>query len=263
MSYTINGSSLDDIIWQALSLDGHVAPMPPQWAREALAQGASAFAPTVALRERQLRLSLDIRPITLPERVAVMDTLARRLAGALEIGTDDVPMRVWDAMLAEVRVEMPAGPVANPMCLVDLAFTTADPRRRDRETSVRALSGTAVACPTGTAVAAPIVTLFGDATPVVDPSVVLRRADGQVAATLALTGSLGADTWLEIDAGTEWVWLSTAGVRTSALAWVTSGTFPLLSGEDAATADGPFPTLQLTAASGTPTGVVRWRRRWA
>jgi hypothetical protein len=262
MAYRINGASLDDLIFQALDLDGHVAPIGPQWTREPLAQGASALAPVVTLRERTVRLTLDLRPATLPDRVTLIDTLTRRLAGALELSTDDVPTRVWDATLGEVRVTMPAGPVANPLCVLDLLLVISDPGRRDRETSVRALSGTPVLCPVGTGVSAPVVVLFGASTAVVDPQIVLRRADGQIASTLALTGSLGANTFLELDTATEFAWLSTAGVRTSALAWITSGAMPLLSGEDAPTPDGPWPTLTLTASSGTPTGVVRWRRRW-
>jgi hypothetical protein len=107
-----------------------------------------------------------------------------------------------------------------------------------------------------------VVRVFGASTPVVDPDIVLRAPSGAELARLELTGSLGSNTWLDVDAASEWIYLYTSGTRTSALAWLTSGTFPILDGHDAASATGPFPTLAIESASGTPTGVVLWRRSW-
>lgn len=262
MAYTINGRTLDDLIFQSLMLEGHVAPILPTWEAVPLAQGASVLTPTARLSARRLRITVDLRPATLVDRVATQDALAGRLAGGLRIATTDAPDRVWYATLAQVAVEMPAGPVVNPLCVVDLDFTLHDARRGDLETQLRALSATPVACPTGTGVSAPTITLFGAATAVVDPVVTLARFDGEPVAALTLTGSLGTNTWLEIDCATEWIWLYTAGVKTNALPYLDSGVFPLLAREDAAGVDGPYPLLSLSSASGTPTGLVAWRRTW-
>jgi hypothetical protein len=106
------------------------------------------------------------------------------------------------------------------------------------------------------------VRIFGASTAVVDPSIVLRSPGGAVLSTLTLTGSLGLNAWLDVDCATEWLHLWSSGTRTSALAWLTSGAFPILDGDDAAGPAGPYPTLALASASGTPTGVVLWRRSY-
>ena len=41
-----------------------------------------------------------------------------------------------------------------------------------------------------------------------------------------------------------------------------SGQFTVLDANDAAVPEGPYPTLAIESASGTPTGVVLWRRSW-
>lgn len=260
--YTINGRSLDDLIWQALVFDGGVAPAPI--ARDALetAYGAPVLGTRTRLGARTLTLTLDLRPALVRDRPALVDALTRRVSGVVEIVRSDAPDRAWWGELVDVRAEVPAGNLVSPVTIVDLTFRVPDPRRWDRETQLRALSATPVACPTGSSVSAPTLRLFGAATPVVDPEVVLRAPSGAELARLELVGSLGSNTWLDLECGTEWLRLSTAGTVTNALAWLSAGTFPLLSGEDAAGPTGPYPTLALESASGTPTGVVLWRRSW-
>jgi len=263
MAYTISGRTFNDLIWQSLVFDGHLSAVPPTWERVELAQGASVLTPTVRQGPRGFRVTVELRPPSLVDRVATLDALYRRCAGVVPITSDDAPSRVWYARLSSATVELPQGNLVNPLCLVDLEFTAHDPRRFDLETQSRALSATPVACPTGTAVSIPPrLRLFGAATPVVDPVVQLLRFDGTVASELALKGSLGTDTYLDLDGATEWLYLVTAGVRTSGLHWLLSGAFPQLSGEDAASSTGPYPLLALRSASGTPTGVALWRRAW-
>lgn len=263
MAFTIAGRSFDDLIWQCLVFDGHLADVPTTWERTELAQGASVLTPVVRLGPRGFRVSLDVWPPSLVDRVATMDALKRRTAGILPLVSDDAPDRVWYVRLATCNVEILAGNLVNPRCLVDLEFTAHDPRRYDVETQVRVLSTTPVECPVGTAVGLPpTIRLFGAATAVVNPIVDLYRFDGALLSSLDLTVSLGTNTWLDIQCGSEWLYLYTAGVRTQALETLGGGVFPQLSYEDCASSTGPSPLLALRSTSGTPTGVVMWRRGW-
>jgi hypothetical protein len=262
MYYAINGRSLADLIWQALRFEGDVAPALLVRDSTDTALGAPVLTTRARLTARTLILSVDVRPAAITNRPAVLDALTRRLAGVLEIVRDDAPQRAWYGVLQQVTAEMPAGNLVNPLTVLDLTFAVPDPRRVDRDTQLRALSATPVACPTGTGTSAPTVRLFGASTAVVDPVVVLRSPGGETLSTLTLTGSLGSNTWLDIDCASEWLYLYTAGTRTNALAWLAGGAFPLLDGDDAAGPAGPYPTLAVTSTSGTPTGVVLWRRSW-
>lgn len=262
MYYTINGRSLDDLIWQALSFEGGVAPAVV--ARETIetAYGAPVVTTRARLLASSLLLTLDIRPDLLTDRPADIDAIRRRLAGVLEITRDDAPARAWYAELADAKATIPAGNLVNPVTILDLTFRLPDPRRHDVETQSRTLSATPTAIPTGTGTSTPRIVLFGDATPVVDSVIVLRSPTGAELSRLTLTGSLGANTWLDVDCTSEWLHLVSSGTRAPALYWLASGQFPVLDGDDAAGPDGPYPTLALESASGTPTGVVLWRRSW-
>jgi hypothetical protein len=262
MYYSINGRSLGDLIWQALSFDGGVAPV--ALSRDTVETAYSA--PLLATRQRMsassLTLGLDLRPTLLTDRPALLDRIRRRLSGVLEIVRDDAPDRAWYGELTGAKATIPAGNLVNPLTLLDLTFRVPDPRRHDRETQLRTLSATPTAIPTGTGTSAPRIRIFGASTAVVDPELVLRAPSGAELARLELTGSLVADTWLDVDVASEWIHLVSSGTRTTALSWLTGGQFPMLDGADAAGPDGPYPTLALASASGTPTGVVMWRRSW-
>lgn len=262
MSYTINGRPLSDLIWQALLFDGGVAPAVGTRDSTETAYSGPLLTTRTRLAARSITLTIDVRPALMTHRPGVLDAITRRLAGVLEIVRDDAPDRAWYGVLQSTKADVPAGNLVNPLTILDLTFLVPDPRRIDRETQLRTLSATPVACPTGTGASAPRVRLFGAATPVVNPSIVLRSPGGEILSTLSLTGSLGANTWLDVDCATEWLHLWSSGTRTSALAWLAGGAFPILDGDDAAGPAGPFPTLALGSTSGTPTGVVLWRRSY-
>lgn len=260
--YTLNGRTLDDLIWQSLQLDGTIAPAVLTRETTETLYGAPLVTVRARLAPRTLTLVLDLRPALVSLRPALIDALTRRLSGVVEIVRSDAPDRAWWGELVGADAEVPAGNLVNPLTLLTLTFRLPDPRRFDRETIPRALSATPVACPVGTGVSAPVIRLFGAATPVVNPSVVLRSPAGQELARLPLTGSLGSNTWLDIDTTSQWLHLVSSGTRTVALSWLGVGTWPLLDPQDAAGPSGPFPTLALEATSGTPTGVALWRRSW-
>jgi hypothetical protein len=262
MSYLLlDGRALTDVVHAVTVVDGGIPPAIAQRTTEATAFGPPTRSTRVQLAARSLTVVLDVRPATLALRASTVDTLARRLSGVRELALDDAPDRVWLAEAVAVR-ERTFPNAGSPIVELTAEFTLADPRRWERETQLLALSATPVPVPTGTGVSAPVVRLFGASTAVVDPKVVLRAPSGAELARLTLAGSLGSNTWLDIDSGTEWLHLVSSGTRTVALSWLVSGTFPLLDPADAAGASGPWPTLALESTSGTPTGVVLWRRSY-
>jgi hypothetical protein len=262
MFYTINGRSLDDLIWQALSWEGGVVPVVATRETADTAYGAPVLATRQRLSASTLTLALDVRPDLMTQRPAILDAIRRRVSGVVEIVRDDAPDRAWYGELVDAKATVPAGNLVNPCTILDLTFRLPDPRRHDIETQLRTLSATPTPIPTGTGASAPRIRLFGASTAVVDPEIVLRGPSGAELARLTMTGSLGENTWLDVDAMTEWLHLVTSGTSAPALYWIESGQFPVLDGADAAGPDGPYPTLAIESASGTPTGVVMWRRSW-
>jgi hypothetical protein len=260
--YFIDGRTLSDLIYASTAFDGGLAPAVPQRTLEETAYGPPRLTARHRLVGRTLTIAVDVRPSTLPLRSTVLDTLTRRLAGVREVVVEDAPARAWYGEVSAIRAKPTAVNSGNPLTLVEIDVAVADPRRHDRETQLLALTATPTPIPTGTGTSALRVRLFGDATPVVNPQIVLRAPSGAELTRLTLTGSLGANTWLDVDSASEWLHLVSSGTRTVALSWLTSGAFPMLDGADAAGPDGPFPTLALESASGTPTGVVLWRRSW-
>jgi hypothetical protein len=260
--YLIDGRSLSDLIYASTAFDGGLAPAVPQRALEETAFGPPRLTQRHRLVGRTLTIAVDVRPGTLALRSTFVDALTRRLAGVREYVVEDAPDRAWYGELATIRARPTAVNTGNPLTLVEIDVAVPDPRRHDRETQLRTLSATPTPIPTGTGTSAPRIRIFGASTAVVDPELVLRAPSGAELARLELTGSLGSNTWLDVDVASEWIHLVSSGTRTGALSWLTGGQFPLLDGADAAGPDGPYPTLAIESASGTPTGVVLWRRSW-
>lgn len=252
----IDNAPLDALVWQVLTLTGHLAPAVPQ--RATIDRGLSIAAPTTrtTLAPRVIEQMLDVRPHSLPDRIATIDAIRSRCSGLVELRISEAPDRRWWGFLdSDPAVELVTAPYANPICLVTVRFRVLDPRAEAVETTVLPLSSTPVLMPMGTASTAPVVTIFGASPAVVDPVVTIANAVGTVTA-LRLTTTLGVGEVLELDAATEQVQRRQGGTVVSALESVTSGAFP--------TADpdvGPL-TIRLSATSGTPTGVARYRRSW-
>jgi hypothetical protein len=212
-------------------------------------------------------VGLDVRPSSLADRQAIMDSVKRRLMrGLLEIETDDLPGRVVRAVAEPPTVEFYTGAYANPVVYLSLSFLAADPVRVDVQPLVYGLSTARTACPIGTETVAPRLWLYGASPSVVDPVVIVRDHTGAEALRLTLTVTLAAGDVLSIDCATQQVDRTVAGVlqtgAAAGLSAVTSGRFPVLDPSDAAADAGAWGTIELAATSGTPTGLVAYHRRW-
>lgn len=255
----INGRTLDDLVYQVLSLDGYQSPSVPQWNTLALAYGAPVIGSSVTITPRTITAILDVRPDTITERQDAIAALRRRLPPVAEIETIDMPNLVCYATLKDVTVRFYTGAHANPLCEVTVVWTNTDGAWMDREPVLRSLSTTAAACPVGTGVSAPTITLKGGATAVEGVTVTVQSASGATLSTLALATNLATDDALVIDSASHSLKRYVAGVlQTGANSgdnWLTSGDFPLLSGED-----GESVNVVLSASAGTPLGAISYRR---
>lgn len=258
----VNGRPLDDLVWQILALEGYLSPMVPERATLGMAYGAGVWGSSVEVKPRSVSAVLDVRPATVVDRTTMIDAIRRRLTLLAELSTVDIVGRVLVAHLSDVRVEFYTGAHANPICLVTITWTAGDGAWRDVEPVLRALSSTRVACPVGTGVSHTVVYLKGAATAVVDPVIIVRAATGEEVSRLTLAGSLTTNMAMEIVSAQSALTLYDAGVRQTGTGagdnWLASGTFPLLSGEDGASV-----TVELSSASGTPTGLLLHHRVWS
>lgn len=260
-AFTVNGRRIDDLVWQLLALDGYLSPTLPARGVIDLAYGPGVFGSSFTVGPRSVTAVLDVRPSTFVERVEILDSLNRRIPAIAEIRVADVAGRYLVAHRSAITVEYYTGAHANPLCSVTVTWTAADGYWRDDEPLLRALSASRVNCPVGTGVSHTAITLKGAGTPVVDPVITVRALSGEPLSVLTLAGSLTTNMALDIESAQSNLNLYDAGVlqtgTSSGNGWLVSGEFPLLSGED-----GESVTVELSSASGTPTGVLAYTRVW-
>jgi hypothetical protein len=257
-----NDFDLGRLVYHLSQMDGHIAPSVVRRETIALGNSAALWSTQVTVTPREIIVGCDARPETLTDRQTLMDRLSRRLGGLLELRTADLPGRFLLGRLADVRVELYPGSFVQPACWVELRFTIPDSARADVEPLIYGLSTSRTACPVGTQASAPLVWVYS----CTNPSVVVRAASGAIVSTLALTVTLGSTEALLIDSASQSITRYTAGVvqtgASSGLRALTSGRFPLLSPEDATPDGTAFPTVELTATAGTPTGLILYAERW-
>lgn len=258
----LNDRPVDEVIDAVLRLDGHIAPRVVQRGVAALANAPGIFTAQVTVAPRQVEIVLDVRSTAAVDRARTMDNVARRLAGLLLLRTDDQPDREVYCTCTAVTVELYSGAYALGTVSVTITLTAVDPTRYEREAVVYALSTARTVLPVGTVPSAPLLYLYGGSANVVGPIVILRAASGDEVARLTLTGTLATNDALVVDCARQTIARYVAGVLQtgtgSGNAWLTSGSFPVLDPEDALDAVGP--TLELSALSGTPTGLALYRR---
>ena len=263
----VRGQPLDDLVWNTLRLDGHLAPATISRPSIERADGTAFFGSRVTVSQRGIVIGLDVRPASIEERTTTIDSLTRRFTGLLPVQTADDWTRVYYCeRQAAPSVELYTGTHANPICYVEYLLTAVDPYRYDVEPIPLSLSTTRVACPIGNGTSAPRIWLYGAGTAVVDPVVIVKNAAGDEVSRLTFSVSLGSNTALDIDCATQLVNRYSAGVlqtgTSSGLACVASGEFPVLDPTDASPPTSQWGTVELSSTTGTPTGLILYTRRW-
>lgn len=265
MSIWINDRPLTALVTAITGLDGYLSPDAPARELVALADTAAIVGTTVTVSPRTITVTVDVATAALLDRQTMLDALARQLRGRLLLRTADRPDRELSVVCQGITLTFYDTPLTVVACSVGMTLVAADPVWSDLEPLAYALSTSRTACPLGTATVAPTITLYGGV--VVNPILIVRAASGEETGRLTLTGSLAANDALVIDAGAQTMARYVAGVLqtgpTAGLTWLTSGTFPLLDPTDGDAAQAAWPSIELAASSGTPTGVVTYNRRWS
>ena len=263
----LNDRSIDDLARQVLTIDGQLAPPVGITPTVQLANSPGVLGSTNSVAPRRIVVQLDVRAASLTARDTLIDTLWRRLAGVMELRVSSAPNRAVLVTCIDVRVDLYTAAHANSNLGITLTFEASDPIRRNLQPNIYALTTARTACVLGTHASAPDVWLYGNATPIVNPVVITRAHTGAEVSRITLSGvttarttaSLTANNALKIrrDGTIEYY---VAGVLQTGtehgLSWLASGSFPLLSPEDAAPDVGLWPTIELAATSGTPTGMA-------
>lgn len=263
MSVLVNGQPIAGLVHQVLSLDGHLAPNIPTQSVVTIARAPSISGVEIGVTPREITIGLDVRAQTFTDRQRLLDIIKRRLAGLVELASADLPGRIIRAELRDLAVEWYSGAYANPVVFVRLQFVALDPARWETQPLVYGLSGSRTVCPVGTDTSAPDLEIYGSCT---DPVIILRNHLGAEVSRCTFTATLGSTDALVISTATQTITRYNSGVAQSGAlnglrAWA-SGSFPILAPEDASPLGTAWPSLELSATSGTPTGLVTYFRRW-
>ena len=130
MSVYLDNRPLTDTVRDVFTVDGALTPRVAVAAPIPRANAAGAIGSTVTLAPRQITVALDVWPDSLPDRVATMDAIARRVHGLRLFRMDDAPDRECYVTCDDVRVEFYH--ICQPRCVVTLVFTAVVPTRYDR-----------------------------------------------------------------------------------------------------------------------------------
>lgn len=268
---TINRQAPDDAVYMVMQLFGHLNPVVATPSTVALANRAATIGVNYTAPGRRFTVGVELRPRLITDSLALTRLLKERFRGLVELATIDAPGQCFYGVLEDVKVDLYTAIYANPIRYVEFVFRCDDPAHEDLEPYTRALSAMPVACPVGNAITQPVMHVRGSATPVTGLVVTVRDHRGEPVSTLALTpptgiSGLAANDTLVIDTAAQSIDRYVSGVLQTGTgrgeAWLTSGTFPLLSPEDAAPEREAWPTVDVTASAGTPTGVLLARPMW-
>lgn len=207
-----------------------------------------------AVGPRVIRFTADAPVATTAARMALLDDLADRLTGLVEVRFDDAPDRVLRGVATVYAADVPTPPRwvnLSPRVVVEI--TCANAAKWDAQPTTRVLGATPVAIPVGTLPHGGQLTLTGTAAGALSGEVRLRYrgVSGVLLGELVLTAALLSGEFLTIDLDACTIRrTTTAGVTSDAYAWKTGGQFFRVAPRDAVRALGAWPTLELTAGAG-------------
>jgi len=144
----------------------------------------------------------------------------------VKIDEGSPPALAIDAFLEDLSIVPIGHPLQAVASAVTMKFNAPDPLWRAADGGLPvglAAAATRYACPLGTAPSSPIIRLMGAAT---NPTFVVRDSGGAAVVTLAITLTLGANDFLELNCETGLIQKSVAGTVTRCESVLTSGTFP-------------------------------------
>lgn len=220
--------------------------------------------PTVTT-QRTLTVGLNVSATSNANLVAALDKLkALATDGTKRLRfADRTDQEYRGASCREFRVT-PRGALFGVGANVSLDFSLDDPARHRVNPDGYALSAARTPCPTGTAPSRLVLLLHGGGASLTNPVATLRNAAGKPVQTMGFTVSLGANDFLRIDSERATITKVASGTASDGLAagYWTSGDFLLLRPTDGWFEAAAWPSIALSASSGTPAGFVTYTRRY-
>jgi hypothetical protein len=244
----LDNRPLSDLVYAVLGLEGWRDAVPLDRSVSPYPGLAGAqLGQTATLDTREITVTVDIRPSLLSQRAAALDALYAACEGLHTL-------RVADNATREALVEFRGaifrdyggGALAHPGGYLEVRFRILSPWWSIEPRVVAPITTTPVPIVLGTAPSVYQLSVMGSAT---NPAVTLRAPSGRALGTLTLTGTVGATERLEITSDGTITIVTSAGVRTSAQSWRTSGDVPSLDPTDASALYAA--PLTLTVSSGT------------
>lgn len=232
--------------------------------------GVLAADPTAEARQLRITGSIDPSTRTVAARQAAEGLLKSLLyRGLVAVTTDDdstSPRRI-DGVCTRFEITPKGHPLVATVSTFELTVLCPDPTWYDLQAQLVAFGATATPVPCGSAPAGGIIRIAAPSwsANVTNPTVTYAAASASAVYALAFTGSLtltaGTD-YLEIDIDRATVAKVSSGVRTNAINTLTSGDFFAIDPMDGDYTAASYPTLQVTATGGTPSGTYLGSRRW-
>lgn len=239
----------------------------PTLAVPGLAGSVLTAEPTTGPRQLTITASLDPAARTLPALQSAIDAL-QELTGhglvRITVDDDENAPRVIEGVCTECQIAPVVHPLVTQVARVTLTLVCPRPTWEDVAPQVVALGSTPTPIPIGTAESGGVIWIAAPAwsANVVTPVVTLRAASGRQLATLTWAGTLTAGTdalALDLDRSTAIKYAS--GTASNAIASLSGDFFPLTPPQGAPRF-ASYPTLQVTASSGTPSATWVGPRRW-
>jgi len=191
--------------------------------------------------------------------------LAYRALIKLVVDDDVTVPRQIDGVCTACEVTTRQHPVDAVVSDATLTILCPDPTWYDVTGQVIGFNAAASQVPLGTAPSGGLVRITAPSwsANVVNPTLTYLNAAGVTVQAMAFTGTLTAGTdYLEVDLNRQAITMTSSGVTTNAISWLTTGEFFAVDPMDGDPLNDSYPQLQVTASSGTPSATWLGVRRW-
>jgi hypothetical protein len=203
-------------------------------------------------------------------RAAIDQVKGLATQGAVRVRfADHTDQEFRDCRLVDFKAVPRAALLSNLAGDVVMQFEAADPLRYDVNPQGIPLSTSRASLPIGTAPSFPLIRIHGGGATVTGPIVItVRNAGGDSVQTFtisvtSLSGSvLGANDYIDIDGTRIRMVKSLAGTQSDGGALWSAGDFPVIRPADGNWELLEYPTMELSANSGTPVGLCTYARAW-
>lgn len=225
--------------------------------------GAVSLSRELETEPRRMTLAGLLHATSVANLLANKDELHARLAeGTIEVRFSDDEERVYYGKLdGAVRISSIRPALVQKGHACQFTILCPDPHIYHRRTTVVPFAAAAAQVPLGTGVSTPILRIGtapgGAAT---DPTITYKDHRGDTITSLVLSYTFGASEWLDIDSELEKITDESDANQISA---ISSGDFPRFDPHDAAGEDGPYPTIEISAATGAiDFAEAHYRKAW-